>query len=120
MDTLYAITLMVAIAAAVIAILASLLPLIRTDKNSRPGARASRILLPHRLANFALALGVFSLTASVFVHSRWGHGADTVAPMGFGRLLAEHEAFPTVGAMLLLASVLAVYGNRRRRHGSAT
>jgi hypothetical protein len=111
---------MVAMAAAAIAILTSLLGLVKKDAHVRPGAPVWKVLLSNRLMNGALALGVVSLAISVAVHSRWGHGPGTVAPLDFGRLLSEHEAFPTVGAMLLLALVLAFFRNRRRRHGSAT
>ena len=120
MDTLYAITLMVAMAAAAIAILASLLGLIKTDAHLRPGAPVRRALLSHRLMNGALALGVVSLAISIAVHSRWGHGPGTVAPQDFGQLLSDHEAFPTVGAMLLLVLVLALFRNRSKHHGSVT
>jgi hypothetical protein len=34
-----------------------------------------------RFMNSALALGFVSLTTSIVVHSRWGHGPGTVAPM---------------------------------------
>jgi len=109
---------MVAMAAGAIAILTSLLGLVKTDAHMRPGAPVWTVLLSHRLMNGALALGVVSLAISVVVHSRWGHGPGTVAPLELGQLLSEHEAFPTVGAMLLLALVLAFFRNRRRRHGS--
>lgn len=120
MDTLYAVALIVAIAAAAVAILTSLLTLMGSDAHLQSGPRVWRILLSHRLARGALALGVFSLIVSVLVHSRWGHGPGTVAPMSFGRLLSEHEAFPTVGAMLLLALLLIFFRNRQQRDGSAT
>ena len=120
MDTLYAITLMVAIATGAVAILTSLLGLIKTDAHLQPDTVVWKVLLSRCLANGALALGVVSLTISIVVHSRWGHGPGTVMPMDFGRLLSQHEAFPTVRAMLLLALVLALYRNRRQRHGSAT
>ena len=113
METLYAITLMVAMAAGAIAILTNLLGLIETDG-------VWKVLLSHRLANGALGLGVVSLAISIIVHSRWGHGPGTVAPLDFGRLLSEHESFPIVGAMLLLALALAFFRNRGNRHGSAT
>lgn len=109
MDTLYAITLMVAIAAGVFAIVASLLGLVKTDAHLRPDAPMWKALLSHRLANGVLALGIFSLTTSVVVHARWGHGPDTAAPMDLSRLLSEHEAFPIIGALLLLALILALY-----------
>lgn len=80
-----------------------------------PAGLIRRVLLSHRLMNSALAQGVISLATSVVVHSRWGHGPSTVAPMDLGRLLSEHEAFPTVGAVLLLALLLALYRNRRQR-----
>lgn len=120
METLYAVTLMVAIAAGAIAILTSLLGLIRTDEYLRSDAVVWKILLSHHLANAALALGVVSLVTSVVVHSRWGHGPGTVAPLDFAQLLSEHEAFPTVGATLFLAVVLTIIRNRRQRRGSAT
>lgn len=119
MDTLYAVALIVATATAVVAILASLLPLIGSVPHLQSGARVWKVLLSHRLARGALVLGVFSLIVSVLVHSRWGHGPGTVAPMGFGQLLSEHEAFPTVGAMLLLALLLIFFRNRHQRDGSA-
>lgn len=100
-DFLYAITLMVAIAAGVVAILTSVLGVIKPK------------LLSHCLTQSVLALGFVSLATSVVVHSRWGHGPGTVTPMDLRRLLSEHEAFPTVGAMLLLALVLAIYRSRR-------
>ena len=71
--------------------------------------------MSRRLVNSALALGFISLATSVVVHSRWGHGPDTVAPMDLARLLSDHEAFPTVGAILLLPLVLTLYRNRRQR-----
>jgi hypothetical protein len=120
METLYAVTLMVAMAAGAIAILTSLLGLIKTDAHLRHDAPVWRALLSHRLMNGAIALGVVSLAISIAVHSRWGHGPGTVAPLDFGRLLSEHEAFPTVGVMLLLALVLAFFRNRRKFNGSAT
>jgi LPXTG-motif cell wall-anchored protein len=100
---------MVAIAAAAIAILAGVLHLVRTGAHSQS----------HRLTHVALMVGVVSLTVSITVHAKWGHGPGTVAPMGCGRLLSEHEAFPAVGAMLLLGLGLALLGSRRRRNGSA-
>lgn len=114
-DTLYAITLMVAIAAGVIAILTSLLGLVKTDTHLEPGASVWKLLCSHRLGAGALALGVFSLTISVLVHSRWGHGPGTVAPMNLSQLLSEHEAFPVVALILFLALALALYRNRRQR-----
>ena len=111
---------MVAIAAGAIAILTSLLGLIKTGEYLRTDAVVWKILLSHHLANGALALGIASLASSVVVHSRWGHGPGTVAPLDFGQLLSEHEAFPTVGAMLFLAMVLKIFRNRRQRRGSAT
>jgi hypothetical protein len=111
---------MVAMAAGAVAILTNLLGLIRTDDHLRLGAPVWKVLLSTRHMNVALALGAVSFVISIVVHSRWGHGPGTVAPLDFGRLLAEHEAFPAVGAMLLLASVLALFRNRRQRHGSAT
>lgn len=120
METLYAVTLMVAMAAGAIAILTSLLGLIKTHTHLRSRAPVWRALLSYRLINGALVLGVVSLAISIAVHSRWGHGPGTVAPLDFGQLLSEHEAFPTVGAILLLALVLAFFRNRRQRHGSAT
>lgn len=110
---------MVAIAAGVIAILTSFLCLVKADTHSQSGTLVWKVLLSHRLTHGALALGIFSLAISVAVHSRWGHGAGTVAPMNFSQLLSEHEAFPTVGAMLLLALLLALYGYRRQREGNA-
>ena len=119
MDTLYAVTLMVAIAAGAIAILASLGGLIKTDTYLRPDTVVSKVLLSHRLANGALALGVVSLAISVVVHSRWGHGPGTVAPLDFSQLLSGHQAFPIAGAMLFLAMVLAFFRNRRPLSGVA-
>lgn len=103
MDLLYAITLIIALAAATAAILTSVIGLIKPKS------------LSHRLTQSALALGFLSLATSVAIHSRWGHGPGTVAPMDLRRLLSEHEAFPTVGLMLLLALVLAIYRSPRRR-----
>lgn len=103
MELLYAITLIVALAAAAAAILSSVIGLVKPS------------LFWHRLTWSALALGSFSLVTSVVVHSQWGHGPGTVAPMNLRRLLSEHEAFPTVGGMLLLAVVLDVYRWRRQR-----
>jgi len=118
-DLLYAVTLMVAIAAAVVAILTSVLGLVQPNLQMRPNAPIWKVLLSHRLIKGALALGFVSLATSVVVHSRWGHGPGTVAPMDLNRLLSEHEAFPAVAAVLLLALVLATYRTRRQRHGSA-
>lgn len=115
MDFLYALTLIVAIAAAAVAILTGALALVRKYPQSEPDGLIWRVLSSHRLTNGALALGLISLATSVAVHSRWGHGPGTVAPMDLGRLLSDHEAFPTVGAILLLALVLALYRNRRER-----
>jgi hypothetical protein len=120
METLYAITLLLAMVAGAIAILTNLLGLLKRDAHLRPADGVLKVLLSHRLANAALGLGVVSLAISIVVHSRWGHGPGTVAPLDFGRLLSEHESFPIVGAMLLLALVLAFFRNRRNRHGSAT
>jgi hypothetical protein len=120
METLYAIALIVAMAAGAIAILTSLLGLIKTDSHLQPVASVWSALLSHRLMNGALVLGVVSLAISIFVHSRWGHGPGTVAPLDLGQLLSEHEAFPTVGGMLLLALVLAYFRNRRQRHRTVT
>ncbi len=113
MDFLYAITLVVAIAAGVIAVLTGVVGLIRPYPQMGPIAPIWKVLLSHRLTNGALALGFISLATSVVVHSRWGHGPATVAPMDLSRLLSEHEAFPTAGAILLLALVLALYRSRR-------
>lgn len=100
MDFLYAITLLVAAAAAVIAISTNVLGLIK------PGLQTIR------LTQAALALGFVSLATSVVVHSRWGHGPGTVAPMDLRRLLTDHETFPAIAATLLLALGLAMYRNR--------
>lgn len=113
MDFLYAITLVVAIAAGVVAVLTSVVGLIRSYPQMEPVAPIWKVLLSHRLTNGALALGFISLATSVVVHSLWGHGPATVAPMDLSQLLSEHEAFPTVGAILLLALVLALYRSRR-------
>ena len=118
-DLLYAVTLMVAVAAGVIATLSAVLGLIKPSLRMQSDARIWKFLSSHRLTNGALVLGFISLATSVFVHSRWGHGSGTVAPMDFGRLLSEHQAFPTVGAILIFALVLAHYRSRRQRHPSA-
>ncbi len=115
MDFLYALTLIVSMAAAAVAVLTSVLGLVRKYPPIEPDGLIRKVLMSQRLMNSALALGAISLTASVVVHSRWGHGPGTVAPMDLGRLLSDHEAFPTVGAILLLALVLALYRNRRQR-----
>ena len=120
MDFLYAVTLMVAIAAGVVALFTSVLGLVKPNLQMEPNAPIWRVLLSHRLTQGALALGLVSLATSVVVHSRWGHGPGTVAPMDLRRLLSEHQAFPVVAAILLLALVLAVYGSRKQHHGSAT
>lgn len=117
MDTLYAITLIVALAAAIIAILASLLPMVGAGAHLQPDARIRKALLSHRMAYGVLALGVLSLTASVVVHSRWGHGPGTVAPMSFDRLLSQHQAFTVIAAMLLLSLILALVRKAARRKG---
>ena len=115
MDLFYAITLAVAIAAGVAAVLTSVLGLVKPDPLLEPNARIWKFLLSHRVTNGALALGVICLGTSVVVHSRWGHGPGTVAPMDLSRLLFEHEAFLTVGAILLVALILAFYRNWRQR-----
>lgn len=115
MEFFYAFTMIVALAAAAVAVPTGVLGLVRRDPQPEPDGLIWRALLSHRLMNSALALGVICLVTSVVVHSRWGHGPGTVAPMGLGRLLSEHEAFPTVGAILLLALVLAWYRRRRQR-----
>lgn len=119
-DLLYAVTLMVAIAAGVAAILTSVLGLVKPDLQMRPDVSIWKALLSHRLTKGALALGFLSLATSVVVHSRWGHGPGTVAPMDLHRLLSEHEAFPVVAAFLLFGWVLAIYRTRRQRRGNAT
>jgi len=119
-DFLYAITLMVAIAAGVVAILTSVFGLVNPKLQMAPNALIWKVLLSHRLAKGALALGFSSLAISVVVHSRWGHGPGTVAPMDLRRLLSEHEAFPAVAGILLLALVLVIYRSHKQRHGSAT
>ena len=113
MDRLYAITLIVAFAAGTLALLTGVLAILGPGAHRQPKTPVWNALLSHRLANGALALGVLSLTISVAVHSRWGHGPGTVAPMEFERLISEHEAFPTIGAMLLLGLVCALYGRKR-------
>lgn len=120
MDTLYAVTLIVAIAAGTVAFLASVLGLIRPDRPVQAHARFRAILSSHRLTKWTLGLAFISLATSVVVHSRWGHGPGTVAPMDLGQLLSAHEAFPTVGALLLVALVMAGYRSRRQRHANAT
>jgi hypothetical protein len=118
-DLLYAITLIVAIAAGVLSLLASVLAIFGPFANADPRSRTWKVLVSHRLSDGALALGAFSLAISVAVHSHWGHGPGTVVPMEFERLISEHEAFPTVGAVLLLGLALTLYGKRRSRHGNA-
>ena len=119
-DLLYAITLIVAIAAGTLALLTSVLAFFRPGANVESKTPVWRLLLSHRLTDGALALGILSLAISAAVHSHWGHGPGTVAPMEFERLISEHEAFPTVGVILLLGLALSLYGKRRQRHGSAT
>jgi hypothetical protein len=119
-DHLYAVTLMIAIAAGTVAVLTSTLGLIKPDLQMRPDAPIRKALSSRCLTNGLLALGFVSLVTSAVVHSRWGHGPGTVAPMDLGRLLSEHEAFPAAGALLLLALVLALYRSRLERHRSAT
>lgn len=114
-DILYPITLLSALAAGVIATLTSLLGLLRTGAHVQPDVPVWRFLLSHRLTDGALALGILSLAISVAVHSRWGHGPGTVSPMGLGRLLVEHRAFPAAGAILLVAFFLALYRKRKLR-----
>lgn len=114
MDFLYALTLIVAMAAAAVAVLTSILGLVRQYPPIEPDGLIRKVLMSRRFANSALALGAISLTTSVVVHSRWGHGPGTVAPMDLGPLLSEHEAFPTVGAILFLALVLGLYKSRRQ------
>lgn len=120
MDLVYAITLIVAIAAGALALLTSVLAFFRSSADMEPTTPIWRVLLSRRLTNGALTLGVLCLAISIVVHSRWGHGPGTVAPMEFERLISEHEAFPTVGAILILGLVLSVYVGRRQRRGSAT
>jgi hypothetical protein len=120
MDFLYALTLMVAIAAGVVAILASVFGLAKPKLQMEPNTSIWKVLLSHCLTKGALALGFFSLATSVVVHSRWGHGPGTVAPMDLRRLLSDHEAFAALAAILLLALVLAINRSRRQRYGSAT
>ena len=115
MDFLYAITLMVAAAAAAVAISTSVLSLVRSGPQTEPNSSIWKLLLSHSLTRGVVAVGFVSLATSVVVHSRWGHGPDTVAPMDPGRLLSEHEAFPAVAAILLLALVLVIYKDRIRR-----
>lgn len=117
MDSLYAVSLIVAIAAGVFALLTAVIGLARKFPRMEPGGPVREVLLSHRLACGALALGFISLAISVVVHSRWGHGPGTVAPMNLGRLLSEHESFIAVGAILLVALVLALYRSRRQRRG---
>ena len=120
MDLLYAVTLLVSIAAGAVAVLTSVLGLIKPNPQMQADAPIRQVLTSRRLTNGALVFGFINLTTSVVVHSRWGHGLGTAAPMDLGRLPSEHEAFPTVGAMLLLALLLTLYRSRRWRHGSAT
>jgi len=119
-DLLYATTLIIATAAGALALLTSVLAFFRPSAQIEPKTPIWRVLLSHHLTNGALALGVLSLAISVLVHSRWGHGPGTVAPMEFERLMSEHEAFPTVGVILILGLALSVYRRQRQRHGSAT
>jgi hypothetical protein len=119
-DLLYAITLIVAIAAGVLSLLASVLTVFWPGTNAEPETRTWKVLVSHRLSVGALALGAFSLAISVAVHSHWGHGPGTIVPMKFERLISEHEAFCTVGAILLLGLALTLYRTRRHRHGSST
>lgn len=120
MDLLYVITLIVAMTAAGFALSINILALVRGDAHTAPTAAILRALLSHRVASAALALGSLSLMISVSVHSRWGHGPATVAPMDFRRLLSEHESFPTVGAILVLGLALTAYRKRRQCHVNAT
>lgn len=115
MDLLYAITLIIAIAAGVLAFSVSVLALFRKGAPMAPAVPIWRVRLLHHVTAGALALGTFSLMISVAVHSRWGHGPATVAPMGFERLTSEHEAFPTVAAILFLGFALTAYGQWRKR-----
>jgi hypothetical protein len=117
-DTFYEVSLVVAIASAVVAILSSLLGLAVANVRLSPAALVWKTLLSHRLANGAFALGVISLAFSVVIHSRWGHGPGTIAPMDFSQLLSEHEAFATVATMLLLALILAFFRKRREQSGN--
>lgn len=120
MDFLYAVTLLIASATGVVALLTSVLGLIKPDLQMRSDAPIRKAMSSRRLTNGALTLGFISLVTSAAVHSRWGHGPGTVAPMELGRLLSEHKAFPAVGAMLLLALVLTLHRSRLDRHRSAT
>jgi hypothetical protein len=119
-DSLYAVTLVIAIVAGVVALLTVVLGLVKPHLQIEPNAPIRKVLLSQRLTKSALALGFASLATSVFVHSRWGHGPGTVAPMDLRRLLSEHEAFLMVAAILVLALVLAVYRSRRQLRASAT
>lgn len=115
MDMLYAITLIVAMAAGALALLMNIFVLLQGDARMTSTAPIWRVLHSQRVAAGALVLGALSLAISVVVHSRWGHGPATAAPMDLRRLIAEHEAFPTVTAILALGLALIVY--RRWRQG---
>jgi hypothetical protein len=80
-DFLYALTLIVAMAAAAVAVLTCVLGLVRKDPPAEPDGLIRKVLMLRRFMNSALALGFVSLTTSIVVHSRWGHGPGTVAPM---------------------------------------
>ena len=110
MDLLYAITLIVAIAAGAIALLTRVLAFFRPGANVEPKTPVWKILLSHRLTDGALALGILSLAISVAVHSHWAHGPGTVMPLEFERLISEHEAFPAVVVIFVLGLELSLYG----------
>lgn len=118
MDALYSITLLVAIAAGAVAVGAGILGLVGPDSRGTLGATGWRLLASHRLTEGVLALAVVSWATSIVVHSRWGNRPGARAPMGPGQLLSEHEAFPVVGAMLLVAAALVVERVRRRSRGN--
>ena len=84
---------------------------LRSDSGATlPGrARGARVLS---------AIAAAALLSSIVVHARWGHGASSAEPMGFGQLLSAHPAFLWAAMILVFAglpSALIAARARERR-----
>ena len=115
-DALYAISLLVSLAAGSVSMMLGLAAhfSLRGETppdRARPGAPKAALFV--RVATGLLVLsGIAGLTSFV-VHSRWGHGEGSVAPMTVSELVRAHPSFLVAG-LLIGASAVLVWAARAK------
>lgn len=118
MDSLYSWSLLLALVSGAVGTLLGVLALLQSvPKAHSPGRHRHPVarLASTRIASGVITLGGISLTVSVLVHGRWGHGPASADSMNLSAFTSAHPSFVVAGSLIVLGWALRAYAKRRAR-----